>query len=84
MPFANELRDLGVKAEVYPDSSKLKKQLDFANKKNIPNVILIGSNEMKSEKFTMKNMAEGTQQDLSRIEILEYFSNRKNSNYGFH
>ncbi len=84
LTFANELRDLGVKAEVYPDSSKLKKQLDFANKKNIPNVILIGSNEMKAEKFTMKNMNEGTQEDYSRIEILEYFTNRKNSNYGLH
>jgi histidyl-tRNA synthetase len=84
LTFANELRDLGVKAEVYPDSSKMKKQLDFANKKNIPNVILIGSNEMQAEKYTMKNMLDGTQQDYSRIEILEYFSNHKNSNYGLH
>ncbi len=84
LAFANELRDLGVSAEVYPDSAKLKKQMDFANKKHIPYVILIGSREMKEEKFTMKNMTEGSQENYSLIEILEYFSNRKSTHYGRH
>lgn len=84
LAFANELRDLGVSAEVYPDSAKLKKQMDFANKKNIPYVILIGTREMEEEKFTMKNMTEGSQENYSRIEILEYFSTRKNPQYGRH
>lgn len=82
--LANELRDLNVNTEVYPDSAKLKKQMDFANKKHIPFVILVGSQEMKEERFTLKNMKNGEQENLSRIELLEYFSHRKSTHYGRH
>ncbi len=82
--LAHELRKLGVNAEVYPDKAKLKKQLDFANKKNIPHVVLIGSKEMEQEKYTMKHMESGEQADYSRIELLEFFSNLENSHYGRH
>lgn len=81
--LANELRDIGVKAEVYPDSAKVKKQMDFANKKNIPKVILIGSREMQDEKYMLKNMASGEQVEYSRIELLEFFSQQA-SHYGRH
>ena len=84
LKLANELRDLQVKAEVYPDSSKLRKQMDFANKKNIPYVVLIGSEEMKSGQFTVKHMHSGEQHSLSRIELLQHFTENASSDYGRH
>lgn len=83
--LANELRQLGVNTELYPDAAKMKKQMDFANKRNIPYVVLIGSSEMESGEFTLKNMQEGTQQSLSRIELLNYFSQTSvHTAYGTH
>jgi histidyl-tRNA synthetase len=67
------LRQAGCNAEMYPDSSKLKKQLDYADRKNIPYVILIGSNEMETGKLTVKNMKTGQQSELTIDEILELF-----------
>lgn len=84
LSVANELRDMGVKAEVYPDKSKMKKQLDFANKKNIPNVVMIGSQEMETGKFNMKDMLSGEQKEYSRIELLEHFVTQNGKNYGRH
>lgn len=84
LSVANELRDMGVKAEVYPDKAKMKKQLDFANKKNIPNVVMIGSQEMESGKFNMKDMLSGEQKEYSRIELLEHFATQNGKNYGRH
>ena len=68
-----ELRREGVAAEIYPDISKLKKQLDYANKKNIPFVIVIGSDEMSKGELTLKNMRSGDQQKLTLDEILIQF-----------
>jgi histidyl-tRNA synthetase len=66
-----KLRLAGINAEMYPDSVKLKKQLDYADRKNIPFVVLIGSEEIKSGKFSLKNMKTGEQQKLSVEEIIE-------------
>ncbi|MGB0175967.1 MAG: histidine--tRNA ligase [Owenweeksia sp.] len=84
LKLANELRDQNVKAEVYPDSAKLKKQMDFANKKNIPYVVLIGSQEIRDGQFTLKHMQSGEQSTLSRIELLQHFSQNDPSDYGRH
>ncbi|CAG5069205.1 Histidine--tRNA ligase [Dyadobacter sp. CECT 9623] len=65
-----KLRKAGINAEIYPDSVKLKKQLDYADRKNIPYVILIGSDEMQSGLLTLKNMRSGEQQKLSADEII--------------
>jgi histidyl-tRNA synthetase len=46
LPVLRQLREAGVNSELYPDPAKLKKQLDYANAKGIPYVVLIGSNEM--------------------------------------
>ncbi|GAB1444825.1 histidine--tRNA ligase [Flammeovirgaceae bacterium] len=67
------LRSDGIASEIYPDISKLKKQLDYANKKKIPYVIVIGSDEMKSGVLTFKNMKTGEQQPLTLDEILIQF-----------
>ncbi len=66
-----QLREAGINTEIYPDGVKLKKQLDYADRKNIPYVILVGSEEMETSKLTLKNMKTGEQQKLSLKEIIE-------------
>ncbi|MCL6219212.1 histidine--tRNA ligase [Zunongwangia pacifica] len=61
----NALRAEGVNAEVFPDSAKMKKQMNYANKRNIPFVILAGDEEMKAGEYTLKNMKTGEQDRLS-------------------
>ncbi|WP_031527975.1 histidine--tRNA ligase [Dyadobacter crusticola] len=65
-----KLRNAGINAEIYPDSVKLKKQLDYADRKSIPFVILVGSDEMQSGLLTLKNMKSGEQQKLSLEDII--------------
>lgn len=70
-PLLSKLRAAGIKSELYPDTAKMKKQMSYANAKNIPYVIVIGSDEMSSGKLTFKNMITG-EQSLSTIdEIIE-------------
>ena len=73
-----KLREAGINAEIYPDSVKLKKQLDYADRKNIPFVILIGSEEMQSGLLTLKNMKTGEQQKLSPADIISFISTNNN------
>ncbi|MFY0688624.1 MAG: histidine--tRNA ligase [Cyclobacteriaceae bacterium] len=64
------LRKAGIASEIYPDLSKLKKQLGYANKLNIPYTITIGDNEMTSEKYPLKNMGNGKQESMTLKEII--------------
>ncbi len=66
------LRAAGIRSELYPDDVKLKKQMNYANKKNIPFVILMGDEEIKTGKYTVKDMRSGDQKALSSKDILEY------------
>ncbi len=69
-----ELRSAGVAAELYPEEAKMKKQMNHANKRDIPFVILAGAEEIENKKFTIKNMKSGEQQAVSLenlISILE-------------
>jgi histidyl-tRNA synthetase len=74
LPFAlkvlNTLRANNIKAEIYPDTSKLKKQMEYANKRGIAYMAVIGSDEATQQSVTLKNMAEGSQQLLSIAELL--------------
>ncbi|TLV03059.1 histidine--tRNA ligase [Dyadobacter luticola] len=65
-----KLRQAGINSELYPDQVKLKKQLDYADRKNIPFVILIGSEELNSGLLTLKNMKSGEQQKLKIEDII--------------
>lgn len=65
------LRSNGIASEIYPDVSKLKKQLDFANKKGIPFAVVIGSDEMKSGLLPCKDMERGEQEKLTIDEIVQ-------------
>jgi histidyl-tRNA synthetase len=69
LPLLQKLRKAGISAEIYPSSAKLKKQMTYADDKNIPFVILIGSDEMESGLLTLKNMKSGEQQKLSADQI---------------
>lgn len=70
LPILKKLRDNNINAELYPDFAKMKKQFDYANKKNIPYVLIIGSEELKSGKLTLKNMATGEQTAQTLDEII--------------
>ncbi len=65
-----KLRKAGVNAEIYPESAKMKKQLNYANKNDIPFVVLAGEMEMEEEKFTLKNMKTGEQRKVTLEELL--------------
>jgi len=67
----NVLRKNNTKAELYPESSKMKKQLTYANKREIPYVVLVGSAEIDNENYTLKNMQSGAQQVCSLEELLK-------------
>jgi histidyl-tRNA synthetase len=69
LPRLSELHEAGIPAEIFPDAAKIKKQLDYANRKNIPYVILVGENEMKEGKLTLKDMQTGEQSLLSWKEL---------------
>ena len=70
LKVAHELRQNGIATEIYPDQSKLKKQLDYANKKMIPFVIVIGPDEMNNGMLTIKNMEKGEQEKLLIDDII--------------
>ncbi|MHB1176796.1 MAG: histidine--tRNA ligase [Daejeonella sp.] len=74
LPLLQQLRNAGINSEIYPSSAKLKKQLTYADDKNIPFVILIGSEEMESAKLTLKNMRSGEQQKISADQIISILS----------
>ncbi|WGD34157.1 histidine--tRNA ligase [Olleya sp. YS] len=63
------LREAGVNAELYPDKitngKHMKKQMNYANKRNIPFVVLVGEEELKNNQFTLKNMESGTQDKVN-------------------
>ncbi len=64
------LRQKGIAAELYPESSKLKKQFTYAEKKGIPNLIFVGEEEMKNYTVTVKNLESGDQKTVSLEDFL--------------
>ena len=65
-----QLRSNGINTELYPDAAKMKKQMNYANKRNIPFVILVGEEEINSKKYTLKNMQSGVQAKISIDELI--------------
>ena len=66
-----ELRKNNIKSELYPDSAKMKKQMNYANKREIPYVVLVGTTEVENNSYTLKNMKTGEQQLCSLKELLK-------------
>lgn len=65
-----QLRDAGIKGEIYPEPAKLKKQMNYAHKKNIPYVLLIGEEEKSSGLVTLKHMQTGEQSKMPMAEVV--------------
>ena len=74
LPIINKVRVQGIRAEIYPDASKMKKQMSYANAKQIPFVALAGENEMQAGKITLKDMETGEQQLLTPEKLIERLS----------
>lgn len=68
------LREAGVSAMLYPDTSKLNKQMSYANARNIPYVAILGETELAQESVTIKDMREGTQTSVSLSDLPEFFN----------
>ena len=71
LPAVAKAREAGIRTEIYPDSAKMKKQMSYANAKQIPFVALAGENEMAEGKLTLKNMMTGEQQLVAIEELIE-------------
>lgn len=70
LPAVAKAREACIRTEIFPDSSKMKKQMSYANAKQIPFVALAGENEIAAGKLTLKNMLSGEQQLLNIEEII--------------
>lgn len=70
MQVLAQVRAAGIRAEIFPDASKMKKQMGYANAKGIPFVALVGENEMNEGKVTLKNMESGEQCLLTPAELV--------------
>ena len=70
LPIVNKARQAGIRTEMFPDSAKMKKQMNYANAKNIPFVVLAGENEINAGKVTLKNMTTGEQTLVTADELI--------------
>jgi histidyl-tRNA synthetase len=70
LPILRQIRKAGIAAEIYPESTKIKKQMQYANSNNIPFVAVIGEEEVKTQSITLKNMISGEQKQIKANEIL--------------
>ncbi len=70
LPFVAQARAAGIRTEIFPDAAKMKKQMSYANAKQIPFVALAGENEMAAGKLTLKNMQTGEQTLVAPDELI--------------
>ena len=66
------LRSAGIAAEIYPEAAKMKKQMEYANRRGIPYVVIIGSEELAEQAATVKNMVSGEQQRVPFAELATF------------
>ncbi len=71
MQLAKQLREKGLRCEVYPDAAKMKKQMQYADKKAVRFVVIIGEEELNSQKVTLKNMVSGEQNSIAFENLVE-------------
>ena len=77
LPCVAAARAAGIRTEIFPDAAKMKKQMSYANAKQVPFVVLAGSGEMEAGKFTLKDMQTGEQQLLTSDELIECILHHK-------
>jgi histidyl-tRNA synthetase len=71
LPMVTACRKAGIRCEMYPDKAKMKKQMSYANAKNIPFVAIAGENEIAEGKVMLKDMVKGEQRLVSADELIE-------------
>lgn len=71
LPLLHSLRDAGIASEIYPDQGKMKKQMEYANRRDIPYVVIIGSQEMEAGAATVKDMHSGEQKTVKFVDLTE-------------
>ena len=71
LEIANKLRTAGINTDVYLEEGKIKKKMKYADRWNIPYVLIIGEEEVKNQRFALKNMKTGEQKELSIEEIIK-------------
>ena len=69
LKWAKALREKGIAVEVYPEPTKMKKQMSYADSKKIPFVAIVGENEMSSNTVMLKNMTTGEQKQVTIDEL---------------
>lgn len=74
LPAVEKIRNAGVSVEIYPDATKMKKQMKYANDKHVSYVVLLGESEVLNNTFTVKNMSTGEQSEIKHDRIVEFFS----------
>lgn len=74
LKLLSKIRKAGINAELFPDPSKMKKQMTYANDKQIPFVAMVGENEMQQGKINLKNMETGEQELLNLDELIRVIS----------
>jgi histidyl-tRNA synthetase len=68
-----EMRNRGIATEIYPEASKMKKQMEYANRRGIPYVVIIGSEELQRGVATLKDMCSGEQREVALTELAQQF-----------
>lgn len=71
LPILDRVRKSGIHAEIYPDAAKMKKQLSWANNRNIPFIVIVGPEEMKSNTLMLKDMSTGEQTAVTEEELIK-------------
>ena len=71
LPIASKVREAGIRTEIFPDAAKMKKQMSYANAKQIPYVALAGETEIAEGKVTLKNMETGEQTLVTADELIQ-------------
>jgi histidyl-tRNA synthetase len=74
MQAISRLRENGIASELYPDQAKMGKQMSYADKRNIPFVILAGDKEMESQSYTLKSMLSGDQSNYTLDQLISFFN----------
>ena len=74
LPLLQKLRELGINSEIFPESAKMKRQMTYANNKNIPYVVMLGENEMEKGVLTVKDMVSGDQYEMKFEELIKKLS----------
>ncbi|MGM9736376.1 MAG: histidine--tRNA ligase [Candidatus Cryptobacteroides sp.] len=69
IPIVKSLRDRGVACEIYPEQTKLKKQFDYADKKSIPFISIVGETEAAEGRVNLKNLSDGRQESFAASDI---------------